>query len=272
MILKKEETLISSIKAKFHKKNIFILICVSTALIALFILIYTSYINPYGVKVHGDFIYAEQHSNEITIVDLSKEGKKRDTLVFPSVIDGKPVVGIGATHPRIWGPNSSSIVIDMATNVYFPSNYVYDYTRITYGGDMENRNIFLGNFEVSSRVIPSSYTPSENYEKDYKLYMQHYYNTNLITVERLESKYQSANVVYYTDDTENSYFVDDVDGGVVNVIPPDPYKEGYSFKGWYKDSQCAIEWDFTNDIVSTKQYDENGNYIFNETKIYAKWE
>lgn len=30
-------------------------------------------------------------------------------------------------------------------------------------------------------------------------------------------------------------------------------------------------WDFNKDIIPTKQYDVDGNYLYLETKIYAKW-
>ncbi|WP_035375910.1 InlB B-repeat-containing protein, partial [Haploplasma axanthum] len=68
------------------------------------------------------------------------------------------------------------------------------------------------------------------------------------------------------------FFVDDADGTKVNVIPPDPYKEGYNFMGWYKELEGINKWDFENDIIPSKQYDEEGEYQFIETKIYAKWE
>ncbi|MDE7161946.1 MAG: InlB B-repeat-containing protein, partial [Anaeroplasmataceae bacterium] len=42
--------------------------------------------------------------------------------------------------------------------------------------------------------------------------------------------------------------------------PTDPTKEGYDFKGWYKDSACTNEWKFDTDTVK-------GN-----TTLYAKWE
>ena len=41
--------------------------------------------------------------------------------------------------------------------------------------------------------------------------------------------------------------------------------------GWYKDKDCTIKWDFRNDIIDKKEYDEEGNYIYKETKIYSKW-
>ena len=82
-----------------------------------------------------------------------------------------------------------------------------------------------------------------------------------------------ANVVYYlNDDTEDTFFVDDCDGTIVNVVPPNPIREGYKFKGWYKEKECINKWDFEKDIIPSKEYDKDGNYIFKETAIYAGWE
>lgn len=39
----------------------------------------------------------------------------------------------------------------------------------------------------------------------------------------------------------------------------------------YKESECITAWDFENDAVSAKEYDEEGDYLFKETSLYAKW-
>lgn len=45
------------------------------------------------------------------------------------------------------------------------------------------------------------------------------------------------------------------------ITPPEmPIKEGYIFKGWYKEKECLNEWSFINDAVA------------NEVTLFAKWE
>ncbi len=41
--------------------------------------------------------------------------------------------------------------------------------------------------------------------------------------------------------------------------PADPTREGYTFKGWYKETDCTNEWDFSTDIV------------VEDITLYAKW-
>ena len=54
-------------------------------------------------------------------------------------------------------------------------------------------------------------------------------------------------------------------------LPPNPYRKGYEFLGWYKEPECINICDFENDIVPSKEYDKNGDYILKEIKLYAKW-
>ena len=50
-----------------------------------------------------------------------------------------------------------------------------------------------------------------------------------------------------------------------------PTKTGYTFAGWYKDEACTEIFDFDNDIVEIK-FDEEGNRIYEEFCLYAKWD
>ena len=83
-----------------------------------------------------------------------------------------------------------------------------------------------------------------------------------------------ANVSYYYNyEKEDPYtfFIDDVDGEKITNIPPTPYREGYIFEGWYKEKECINEWNFDVDIVPSKEYTEEGEYIYKEITLYAKW-
>ena len=71
---------------------------------------------------------------------------------------------------------------------------------------------------------------------------------------------------------ENYYFVNDFErGGLIENTPYEPYREGYTFLGWYKDSDCTEIWDFETDTLPVATYNENGELEFVETRLYAKW-
>ena len=184
--------------------------------------------DKFNSVVSGDFVYTIMFTDKghCRIIGLSEEGNKKEVLVFPSMLDGYIVDGLGA---RYWKKSSKEIAITNAKKLYFPKNY---------------KNVCMNCDKV--------FASEKFFDEHGSIY-----------------KLEKANVAYYID--EEIYFIDDCDGTIVNVIPPVPYKEGYEFVGWYKDINGIDKWDFENDTISKKEYDEEGNYIFNETKIYSKW-
>ena len=88
---------------------------------------------------------------------------------------------------------------------------------------------------------------------------------------------QKANITYLFN-YENSpnggvFFIDNYGYGESIKNPPyDPIREGYTFEGWYKESECINKWNFETDTLPIVEYDEDGNPVeFIETKLYAKW-
>jgi uncharacterized repeat protein (TIGR02543 family) len=84
-----------------------------------------------------------------------------------------------------------------------------------------------------------------------------------------------STISYYVDE-EACYFVDYVINDKVSVIPPDPYRKGYKFDGWYEDLTYTKEWDFNtiiNPISIEKYYDEESEIEieYEPVKVYAKW-
>lgn len=102
-------------------------------------------------------------------------------------------------------------------------------------------------------------------------------------------KLANVSYMYNFDGAEDDgyYWVDSYNNELITFIPPEPTREGYTFNGWYKESECINLWDFETDktanelIVDYKsvpnyrndyspkeppQYDENDGI-----KLYAKW-
>lgn len=85
-----------------------------------------------------------------------------------------------------------------------------------------------------------------------------------------------ANTAYmfnYENSPNNDYyFINDFErGGLIENTPYEPYREGYTFTGWYKDSECTQKWDFELDTLPEPTYDGNGELEYVETRLYAGW-
>ena len=71
---------------------------------------------------------------------------------------------------------------------------------------------------------------------------------------------------------EGYYFINEFEeGGLIEPPPYDPTREEYEFLGWYKEPECVNVWDFETDTLPEAEYDETGEVIYRETRLYAKW-
>jgi len=86
--------------------------------------------------------------------------------------------------------------------------------------------------------------------------------------------------MYNFEDSPNRgyYWIDDLETGeTLSYMPKDPTREGYTFGGWYADSECTTPYDFTipylkKDIEKGSTQEEYLYYLENyPTYIYAKW-
>lgn len=251
-------------------KKIFVIF---TSLMLIICLVGCQNLDPFKSITSGDFIYTYS-GNDIDeghcrIIGLSDEGKQKEVIIFPSLLDGYIVDGLGASYAL--GRTSGDIIITNAEKIFIPSNY-----------NMRGSSLYFElnhNKNIKVYCVDYDFLASQKYNYDTNKKQEYIGWNQLFVTETVYkegySKYgnimklEQANVVYYVDD--DAYFVDDCDGTTINIIPPIPYKEGYEFSGWYKELECINEWDFENDIVEKKEYDEEGNYLFKETKIYCKW-
>jgi uncharacterized repeat protein (TIGR02543 family) len=165
--------------------------------------------------------------------------------------------------------SSGSIFIEHAKNVYYTSQNDLVEVSIFYDRMTDDLNVFVG--PRYPKVVLYSTALSSSIKNRKVFVCKEYYDDMVELVARLDTyNYTPANVAYYLDE-EELCFVDDADGTKVNVIPPIPHREGYEFVGWYKDLSFNEPWDFENDVIPAKEYDQDGNYIFKETRIFSKW-
>lgn len=220
----------------------------------------------------GDFKY-HLRSDCAYIHELSELGKTKETIIFPNRIDGY------------------NICIGYKTGMYTKYDFVIhsdELKKMYFNGDIletpySNNAVHFG-FNTSELV--SCFFPyyNDNFYNGWGhaglLYISNEYATpddpQIInnSHKNINSYTKIANVSYYYNyerDGYKTYFIDDVDGETIKNIPPTPIREGYTFDGWYKEAECINQWDFNNDKIPSKEYDEEENYQYSETILYAKW-
>ena len=221
--------------------------------------------NPLERSEYGDYLYRvtndSMHKHCITIMELSEQGKQKETIVFPTEINGVLVKAFGdefgfRTEGEIESENLKNVYMHSQIERFVKIGVFNSLTDCTiysgYDTDMDEYFMFFETIYLSK----DDNTWLNEFESNHEVF----------------EKVRYANVIYYYNyDNKTTFFVDDCDGTVVNVIPPNPYRKGYEFLGWYKEPECINKWDFENDIVPSKEYDENGQYILKEIKLYAKW-
>ncbi len=78
---------------------------------------------------------------------------------------------------------------------------------------------------------------------------------------------------YEGEPNDGYFFINDFAyGESIENTPYEPQRKGYTFLGWYKEESCLNKWDFSSDVLPEAEYDEEGNLVYQETKLYAKWE
>ena len=84
----------------------------------------------------------------------------------------------------------------------------------------------------------------------------------------------NCNYFYNYDGAKNDgyYWSDNYDyGEKITYVPQDPEREGYIFGGWFQEPECVNRWNFETDTLPEAEYDDAGEVIYRETRLYAKW-
>ena len=240
----------------------------TSVLLYLLIFIVSCDAKPYFNRSSGYFKYKiDVDTKEVVLVGLTEKGEEQETLVIPSIIDGKKVSRIGYLRRGNGAPYwASDFKSDKLKTIYFPSGFSKSYVYRFYKNIPNIERIYWGDVIFDTRLVYAAdlkYISKNNYYEQIKQYEDYFDCTKVII----------ANVTYYINDgTDNPYFVDEVSDSVVNVIPPTPYREGYKLTNWYKEKECINLWDFEKDKAPKIKYDSDENEIYEEIKIYAGWE
>ena len=206
------------------------------------------------------------------VIATGFDSTESDTLYIPDKIDDLPVVGVGYTP--LMGRSTAKIY--RFENVYFPWSIEFSPVgNIEYSDNVKyiisastNTLIDFENYHYITYVIPNCM-----YADPVSFYNVRNLHTKIDI--REESNIMSANIAYlfnYEDNPNKGYFFVDLleESGKLTKPPYNPKRGGYKFAGWYKEAECLNVWDFENDIVKIS-FDEEGNRIYEEICLYAKW-
>ena len=217
----------------------------------------------YAVKTEKD------GTQKAYIWGLTESGLEQTVLIYPEEIEGVPVYGIGYDHGLIYGTDAvGKFRSENLQKFYFP-HMLKEKTVSNVGISFYNGYVIYWNLieDISGERVRAgtkgaifgyNYIEEGHWIKDYPnpllAYVTYLYN------------YEDA-------PNENYYWVDSYDESVITFIPPEPEREGFSFEGWYKESECLHEWDFSVDITGKEiVLDTNKTYdSYEGIYLYAKW-
>jgi hypothetical protein len=206
--------------------------------------------------------------NNIAIGNV-KTYPKDGAVFFPEQIENYTVSKIGFASGLGFGGNGYlTAVSSNGPNIkrcYFPhtikevrSGYISSDLKIFYCGEV----IDLIGLDAEFRDV-EIYVPAEKYDLFKNALSEQYFRGSLL----------KANVSYHLNYDENNYYYIDYyeNGEKICYIPPIPKRDGYTFGGWFKESECINAWNFEADTLPQAQYNEQEQEIYQKTKLYAKW-
>lgn len=208
------------------------------------------------VKKTEEFEYAIEQGT-VSIGNILTEKK---AVFIPYFVENKKVTKLGFD---VFMNEITMGSVTKVERVYLPNSIEEFFTYVM----QRNKKVFYcGNptdlyhlcYGVEGYPI---YVPYETYDEFNKLFIYGNEENNLI----------KANVTYYLNypdkiyEYNEYYYIDYYDNGsLIEFIPPNPEKEGYTFEGWFKEPECINQWDFTKNLT----YNVEESPV---TNLYAKW-
>ncbi len=199
------------------------------------------------------------------ITGLTELGQQQKSIVIPKEIDGAAVVTLGEKTP-MWEPTLREWHSDNLEKIFFTKRL-----RILYGtfDNCPNLTKAISVYGGSGIDVPyytSVYFANEVYLSIHSSQINDWGRANVSYLHN-----------YYSEENYGYYWVDDCEyGSKIEYVPEDPAREGYTFGGWYKDPECINAWNFEMDTLPAEktEINENGEEeeIYQETRLYAKWE
>ncbi len=214
---------------------------------------------------NGIFYYKVKRNNTVCIESLTPKGEELQSLTIPDKIDGYPVCQVGFHPPLL----DASFYSNNLQRIYLPNTVKTFY------------------ISIKGKIISMS---PDTHEKDSSFYNPYFSQITDIKTNYAEvrpNKYANVAYLYNYSNApgDGIYLLDDYDDEPI-LYPPEnaPVRDGYAFAGWYKEKDCITPWDFTTDIIPSKEFYnykvvDNDGYIYTGrkqkllvTQLFAKWE
>lgn len=217
----------------------------------------------------GDFTcFLDVPGKNLTIYDLSEQGKQKETIIIPKEINGFPVKEY--TYPVFFGCKGS-FESEILRQIYIiPSVHTYEiYSNLS--PNLEKIVLIGTNSVIGGQVILTNAGKGQMY---------------ISTADHLDWQVNetgnlgrncwpsNCNYFYNYDGAEHDgyYWSDNYDyGEKITYVPQNPEREGYIFGGWFQEPECVNIWNFDTDTLPEAKYNEEGEALYQETRLYAKW-
>ncbi len=223
-----------------------------------------------GLRLYENdiFIYTVGYdTNRVSILGLTDKGREQEYLIVPEKIDGKDVVALSYNdynekkiEEKFGDKKYSGLRSDNLKKIFIIPKI-----------QVKNMDVF----QCAKNLYGVFYLSNESTVREGVNHYNYYY-TKENEVPKITRDGRIANVSYYYNyeqaPNNGYYWIDNYNyGEKIEYIPPIPERDGYAFDGWYKESDCINKWDFETDALPQAQVDDQGQEIYQETKLYAKW-
>lgn len=231
------------------------------------------------IYTSGDFIY-RLNGDHFFLEGLSEQGKEKETIVIPKEIDGYTV----DHYTYLYGLGSKgNFESEKLKQIYIIPNVSMYLLNFDETPNLK-KVILLGTNNTSINLTSSCFKAINNH--NVRMYVSTIMNyiEDGIRADEIGSIFDYAmygylmlsncNYFYNYDGAENDgyYWSDNYDyGEKITYVPQNPEREGYIFGGWYKEPECVNIWNFDTDTLPEAKYNEEGEALYQETRLYAKW-
>ena len=250
-----------------------------------------------GYKIDGclKYYYQEEKDRYLIVGDIGEYNP--ETMVIPAYYKGKEVqVGYMSQN---WPPQRFSLSLTNVSCVYFPfGNYDDSISHVLPDGNnlvLETIYYCVDWVKTAERLFRKKGSVDRVLYCKYPAFLERKERINMDLIETVsmenaytmivtvtidlrdlydyQYKIRVANTAYmfnYDGEPNGGYFFINNFGWGKKIVPAPymPMRNGYEFKGWYKEQECINLWNFESDTLP--QESEIGENP--ETKLYAGWE